>query len=333
MSSGTSLVSIIIPVYNGSRYLDRVLTSVCAQTYKHLEIILINDGSTDNSIDVINSYIEGYSGEVKFVVVNQPNLGICAARNSGIDASTGDYIAFVDQDDFASGDYIGQLVSEIECKNSDIVIGGCYYFYEGNNKEEGHDLTGDFEWNLFRHTSPWARLYKASIIRENNVRFMDTKLSEDLYFNGVYISFCKTYSFIRQTGYRWVIREESESHKGMSNYAPDRDVIKVLSSMMDNLYSNCSVSKDLYEYLAIKHIAWYLLFIAPNTDYEILQSVESKAYEWLAGRFPNYYKNSNLGLLKPKGELFRIRAIVCTVTWLERHKKLMWFLKLYGKIA
>ena len=327
------LVSIIVPVYNGALYLERVIASVSNQTYEKIEMILVDDGSSDNSLDIINGFINTYKGEKRFKVVSQVNQGISSARNYGIEVSTGDYIVFIDQDDFVADNYIKQLVNEIESKASDIVIGGCYYFYEGKNKEEKHNLIGDYEWNLFRHTSPWARIYKASIIRENKIRFLDVKLSEDLYFNGVYLSYCKTYSFINQTGYRWVIRDDSESHKGMSNYAPDRDVVKVLSSMLKDKNCSGSIDTKLYEYLSIKHIAWYLLFIAPNTNIEILEKVKTDAYTWLRSEFPDYEKNPYLSISKPRGELLKIRIIVYIITTLQKYNKLMWFLKLYSKIA
>ena len=333
MSCMDKTVSVIIPVYNGANYLNRVIASVLKQTYKNIELILVNDGSNDNSSELINDLTGSVRDGISVRVLNQENKGICTARNNGIVASTGDYIAFIDQDDFVEENYLSQLVDVIENKNSDIAIGGCYYYYEGKNKDEKHDLIGDYEWNLFRHTSPWARLYKASIIRENNIRFLDVKLSEDLYFNGVYLSYCKTYSFINQTGYRWVIRDDSESHKGMSNYAPDRDVVKVLSSMMKDKNSEASIDIKLYEYLAIKHIAWYLLFIAPNTDTEILSKVKTDAYNWLNEAFPDYENNPYLSISKPRGELLKIRVIVYIITMLQKHNKLMWFLKLYSKIA
>lgn len=92
------IVSVVIPIYNASSTIDRTLHSVISQTYKHLEIILVNDGSTDNSIEIIKEFVQK-NAHYTFKIIDKPNGGVSSARNAGIDAATGHYIAFLDSDD------------------------------------------------------------------------------------------------------------------------------------------------------------------------------------------------------------------------------------------
>ncbi|MBR6126526.1 glycosyltransferase family 2 protein, partial [bacterium] len=122
-------VSIIIPVYNVEEYLEQCLESVKNQTYTDLEVLCINDGSTDNSLEILNRYAHEDS---RFMVFSQENLGVSAARNKGIDLSTGEYILFLDPDDWWSEDIVEKAVNKIEAENSEVVIFCSYYYKRGN---------------------------------------------------------------------------------------------------------------------------------------------------------------------------------------------------------
>lgn len=113
------LISIIIPIYNTQEYLSRCLESVINQAYKNLEIILINDGSTDNSLSICEKY---KSKDNRIVLLNQQNSGQALARNSALDMAKGDYIAFIDSDDWVSLDYIQALYNHVFSYSADIAI-------------------------------------------------------------------------------------------------------------------------------------------------------------------------------------------------------------------
>lgn len=103
----SGLVSIIIPVYNCEKYLDKCLGSVIAQSYRKLEIIVINDGSKDNSGQIIQEYADNYAN---ILPINQTNSGVSAARNNGIEKASGEYLLFVDGDDYLEAEYVKKLV-------------------------------------------------------------------------------------------------------------------------------------------------------------------------------------------------------------------------------
>ncbi len=121
-------VSIIIPVYNMEKYLHECIDSVMCQTYKNIEVICINDGSKDNSLNILNDYGKQDS---RIKIIDKENDGVSMARNDGISATTGDYIIFVDSDDTIEPDYVEKIVADIEQKNfPDILVIGNYNWYQ-----------------------------------------------------------------------------------------------------------------------------------------------------------------------------------------------------------
>ena len=122
------LITIIIPVYNEEQYLEKCLNSAVNQTYKNIEIILIDDGSTDNSFKIYQKY-----PQIK--VYKQKNEGLSSARNKGLELSKGKYIYFLDADDYVSNDYFRALIYDAEKNSSDIVIGNIVLKYDDGKKE------------------------------------------------------------------------------------------------------------------------------------------------------------------------------------------------------
>ena len=120
-------VSIIIPVYNAKKYLANTLDSVIKQTYKNLEIILVNDGSTDNSKDICESYAKI---DKRIKVINKENGGVSSARNYGLALAKGEYISFVDSDDFLFENMIETLVNDIQNTNAEIAVCGYWHVTE-----------------------------------------------------------------------------------------------------------------------------------------------------------------------------------------------------------
>ena len=157
-------VSIIIPVYNSSKYLRDCLDSVVNQTYKDIEIILVNDGSTDNSLDIINEYKEKYANIIAYNITNH---GQGYARNMGIRKSSGKYIMFIDSDDYVDVDIVNSLVTNIG--SSDIAICDMYEVYDKNKVyyHNYHKFGDDKISFMLSNPGPVAKLYKREIL--NNV--------------------------------------------------------------------------------------------------------------------------------------------------------------------
>lgn len=181
------LISVIVPVYNGEAFLDQCLESIAAQDYARLEIIIVDDGSTDGTAAISDRWAERDS---RVRVIHQPNGGHSAARNAGLDAMSGELMMMVDSDDVLHPDFITVLLDLMRRHEADIVVGG-YVAFEGAAPDFGrHASTGDtrlldqhqalmavFYQHGLTH-SPWGRLFKASLF--DGIRFPLSIIYEDL---------------------------------------------------------------------------------------------------------------------------------------------------------
>ena len=167
-------VSIIIPVYNVEKYITKTIESVINQTYSDIEVILIDDGSEDSSGSICDEYAKN---DDRIKVFHQENLGVSQARNKGIDISTGDYILFIDSDDYVSNDYIEALINGAIKTNADVCCCGYTCItkedrYEHNDYPECLEATREVFLNcLFSGTggTVCSKLYRSEIIKENSI--------------------------------------------------------------------------------------------------------------------------------------------------------------------
>lgn len=195
------IFSVVIPVYNVDKYLSRCLTSVLSQSFKNFEVICINDGSTDKSLAILNEYAEKDS---RFKVISQANQGQGVARNNGIDLANGEYIVFVDPDDFIDSSSLEIIYDKFKQTNVDIVQFDYVSCKENgefcrnevfNNqlKKYFHCLVKDneiYNWSKFPKNnlqdmwmSVWNKAYKTDFIKSNNIRMAPNKNGEDHIFS------------------------------------------------------------------------------------------------------------------------------------------------------
>ena len=123
------LVSIVVPIYNAENYLTKCIYSIIKQTYKNIEIILVNDGSTDNSLKICETFA---LNDKRIIIISQKNMGVSTARNIGINVAKGEYISFVDSDDTIEDNYIQELVDNSNSGKVDVVICGYNDIYTNN---------------------------------------------------------------------------------------------------------------------------------------------------------------------------------------------------------
>lgn len=207
------LVSIIVPAYNVEKYIACCLDSILQQTYNNIEIIIVNDGSTDGTLHFIQQYIN-YSN-VK--IVNQENVGLSGARNTGIKYAKGEYICFVDSDDWIEKDTIEKGINSMDKLAVDVILWGYIkeftqstmkqslavkkeVYMENNIHLLYQRIVGPVREQLNHpeyvdsYITAWGKLYKTSIIRDNNIEFVSTKKigTEDLLFNIQYFAYVKS---------------------------------------------------------------------------------------------------------------------------------------------
>lgn len=238
------LISIIIPVYNTSKHIERCLKSIIEQTYKTLEIIVVDDGSTDNSIDIIKGILK-FDDRVK--IIQKKNSGVSDSRNLGIDNAQGEWICFVDSDDYIEKDYIEQLYNYVIKSEADIVysgirvINGSDVTLKTNNCGakilENDDIKNlmcslidnctleDSNIDLQVLGYPFAKLLKKSLVRD--IRFeKEISIREDALFNIDILYNAHKILLIEYAGYNYIIHTNSAMEKFHSNY--DKEVFVYL---------------------------------------------------------------------------------------------------------
>lgn len=225
------LVSIIIPFYNAEKTIGSTLESVCKQTYKNIEVIAVNDGSSDGSLEVL----EKYNKQCNIIVISQKNSGVSVARNVGIENAKGKYITFVDSDDVIEEHMIEKLVDRIRCGSANLAVCGIKMSYCSENKVKNIDIIPDIGYvnskeqfdktfgelfDLKIYLSPWGKIYDTSIIKKSNIRF-NPKISigEDMLFNYAYLRNGYRSVFVREPLYIYKIWNKNSLTK---DYKSDR---------------------------------------------------------------------------------------------------------------
>ena len=228
------LISIVVPVYNVEQYLSRCVDSIISQSYSNIEIILVDDGSPDNSGAICDNYAK-QDGRIK--VIHKANGGLGKARNTGIEKARGDYITFIDSDDWIGKNHISDLYYGLKNADADICFGGCTRAFSNgrqivdrnnyrNNVYKKSDILDkillpmvgasvkDHEDVQFQ-SSVCMSLYSLELIKENGVQFVSEKdfVAEDVFFNITLLSLAKAVCCIPIVSYYYFVNVESISQK------------------------------------------------------------------------------------------------------------------------
>ena len=196
----TNLISVIIPMYNASQFIRKCITSILNQTYKNFELLIINDGSTDNSLELCNKF-----KDKRIKIINQENTGSEYARLTGVKQSKGEYICFIDADDWVAKDYLQKLIEPAKKYNVDIVCINHYRVldkyglirFKGQwvNLQEGLLLSNElnhfhniYTYNRVFSNAVWGKLYRSQIIDVNKLSPTGIFYGEDLLFN-LYVTY------------------------------------------------------------------------------------------------------------------------------------------------
>ena len=238
------MISVIIPVYNKDRQIIDCLNSVINQTYKNYEIIIINDGSTDQSERKILDFIENKQN-VKYIF--QKNQGVSSARNTGIKAARGEYIVFIDADDYIDNDYFEKLM---EYKNSDLVISGYVEVYTNIEKKycpiKKRIIKSQYKDELFN----------------NNISY-----GEDAIFTSEYIKYCNEIELIDCTGYKNRILLDTLSHKYIKDLL--RKNIFICERLIENY--NLNINKYAKSFVVMNYMQNVIYNEVSNKNYLTLR--------------------------------------------------------------
>lgn len=239
------MVSVIIPVYNVEKYLEKCLDSVLSQTFKNLEIILVDDGSTDGSSKIIDTYSLKDS---RIKVIHKENGGVSSARNKGLEVATGEYVCFIDSDDIIEENFIEELFNELISSNSDISMCPIRWIDETVYKVSELENEKVFETkDLLKHFfvegvlkellyAPWNKLFNRSILKDS---YFNTNyaLGEDILFVFEVLLKSNKLCFTNKTSYGYIQRYTSAMHT--------KSIEKLLGyiSATEDIYNLCIENK------------------------------------------------------------------------------------------
>ncbi len=299
-------LSVIVPVYNVEKYLDKCLNSLVRQNIDDYEIIVVNDGTRDNSQKIIDEYVGKYPDLVKSFI--KENGGLSDARNYGIKRATGEYITFLDSDDYIEEDTYKNMLA-IACKdNLDLVVSDLEYVWEDGTKEpfvkEGiNRVSSDDLKNLF--LSPlfsWNKIYKKELFDK-----LDCKYPVGLWYEDIPVTL-KFFSSIDKAGYYNCVSyhylQRNTSILGSSYNDKMYDIFTIFKGVVSDFKDRDVYDKyhDELEYLFIEHFLVYGAFRFLRTDH--YKELMSKAFEFVKEYFPNFRDNKYIETLGKKNVIF-----------------------------
>jgi len=279
-------VSVIVPVYKTEAYLEKCLDSLVNQTLSDIEIIVVNDGSPDNSQDIIDRYVENYPQKVKGVI--KENGGLSDARNYGLDFVSGEFVTFVDSDDYVELDSYEKTYNYAKENDLDVVCFGgtmIYPDYEKKLSGDSEKLEDEFNY-ILGLPSACFKISKAELWQKNNLKFKVGIFYEDLELMPRLIIYTDKIGLLDEQFYNYIVREESIMNQ--VSYNPKlRSIFKVMESLRENIRNEKYREQIEYVHIAqLLHVATlrFLPFEEGKKDILEISDVMRKNY-------PKWYKN------------------------------------------
>ena len=299
-------VSIIVPVYNVEKYIVKCIDSLIAQSLTDTEYIFVNDGSIDNCEEIILSYQKQYPDRIKYL--KKENGGLSSARNFGIPHATGDYIAFLDSDDYVEPKMYEMLYNEAVHGNYDMVE--CDFIWEYPNKQKidiGTIYTSQKEAMEKARVVAWNKLYRKDIILNSDVIFPKGLRYEDVEFFYNILPKLNKIGFVKEPMVHYIQRDSSISN---TQNEKTKDIFTVLDHVLQ-YYKKNSLWNEFYvelEYIYTRYLLCSsLLRITKIEDKDIRKQLLQETWDRLNNNFPKWKKNK---LLHKKGlKNFYMRSI------------------------
>ena len=300
-------VSIIVPFYNVERYIEKCLETLVNQTLEDIEIILVNDGSKDKSIEIVNKFLEKYPE--KLVYFEKENGGLSDARNYAIPYAKGEYIAFLDSDDYVEKDMYEKMYQLAKEENSDMVECDFYWEYPEKTKiDTGAIYNGKKEMLEKVRVVAWNKLIKREILEKAKIEFPKGYRYEDVEFTYKLIPYLEKVSFLKKPCIHYIQRENSISN---SQNERTKEIFDVLDHVI-SYYKEKGIYdeyKDQIEYVYARYLLCSsLLRMVKIEDKKIREELLNKTWINLNEKFPNWKKNKILRKNK-SGKDFYMKTI------------------------
>lgn len=285
---GNIEVSVIIPVYNLSKWIEKCVKSVLEQTVSNIEIIIVDDGSKDDSYKIVKRMQEEHSE--KIVLLSQENSGQATARNRAMDLARGEYIVFVDGDDYIEPTYLQCLLEKIKSENLDCVVCGYERVDEQGNVLQRVCPDISNEMYQMKFLAACSKIFRLSYLREMNIRFPEGKLYEDVSFSWQVMFLSDRIGVVDCVGYKYLMREGSSSNSKVRMekvpFEENKETIKKILSQVNE------AKKELFLYSVLTQYA-YLVFVLPRKNpVKVVKVLSQTLAEDLKENIPTYWKNT-----------------------------------------
>lgn len=330
-------ISIIIPVYNAEKYLYKCLNSLEEQTFQNFEVLFINDGSTDGSLQILERFLQKNTERVK--IFNKNNGGQSTARNLALPFAQGEYITFLDSDDYYDRKYLEVLYTTAKTNNSDMVI-------SGQKKVDGSGkVYMDIDYpvkqypnTVMRRLNFAGKIYKTEYMQKHHMKFAEGKTYEDNPFNLVMIFLAKNLVILPYSGYFQVGHPGSTTTKKIQeDKLPYKEIETAIQYVLK--HKEEINDKDVFEFTVLSFFTYfifqankkhmYLSFEDRKSDIRVIMHLCSYVQRLLQQYFPKYWTNLHIGIWKNNELPLSQRAGVWLFVKLCRTNTLKIFTKVY----
>lgn len=312
-------ISVIIPVYNVEKYLRRCLLSVFTQSYEDFEVICVDDAGVDGSFEILEEFEQRYPDKMH-IISNEVNAGPGKSRDKALANAKGEYICYIDADDYVLPDYLAQYAARIEKTGADVVIGG--YRLDNDGKLTKH-LVKDEVWACVTYITAWARLYRRDFVVKNHMRFERFTCLEDMYFNLMgYVNGIKYAVMTDYAGYIHSVNENSVTALNRDDVNEDttryvREVFDKLATVKD--FNKLSQNmRWILQYAYVANMINTLAVYSRGIGREAMNKRIETCFADFEKRFPDYKRNPYLKAFGAKGQTAKIRLGVGAVMGLHR---------------
>lgn len=310
------VISIIIPVYNAEQFIKRCLLSILNQSFQHYEIICVNDCSPDNSQAIIDGVSPLFNGRLH-TITNEGNLGGGASREKALRIACGQYVIFIDSDDYIANDYLEVYYRKAVEDGTDVVVGG---------------FTKDIDGRLVRHSpsrGPWclttysiscAKLYKRSFLIEHDIRYSNIRCGEDIFFGMCLLAEKASYSIIEYYGYHYFFNVGSTTNSVTPNQNMERGISTIFDQFLNRYDPNLLdlTTLKVIEYTYLANMLNALLVYGHGCGIFQMKDKIAFFHNDLKEKFPHYLSNPYLNPFKAKGQTAKIRFCVSAVCALAK---------------
>ncbi len=288
-----SKVSVVVPIYNVEKYLEKCLDSLLSQTLEDIQIILVNDGSTDKSGNIAKKYAK--ENPNKMLYVEKENGGLSDARNYGMKYATGDYIAFLDSDDYIEKEAYQEMYNKAIQDNADYVE--CDFIWEYPNKskiDKRYSYKNKKEMLAFVRVVAWNKLIKRNIIVDNNIKFPKGLRYEDVEFTYKLLPYINKFSYIEKEFIHYLQRDNSIANVQNARTA---EIFQILDNVI-NFYKEKKLYEEYKEELEYNYVRYLLCSslkrICKIQDKMKRKELTEETWKNINQRFPDWRKNKIL---------------------------------------